>query len=147
MATKFRKWLERLQPEAVLGGADGENQQQNQGPRARGHSGMGEAFPDPRRDRAEAPKHGAAIRNVASAALRASTRLMRTVSPFGKRNLPSHRDDSHPQEITHTKKSPITTSLRNFLGPTRADQTPSSFCSLGHVSHPPLPCRCRGVNG
>ena len=35
-------------------GADGENQWQNQAPRARGRAGMGEASPDPRREHLEA---------------------------------------------------------------------------------------------
>lgn len=64
VAAKFRKRLEQLQPETALGGR-WENQWQNQGPRARGHSGVGEGSPDPRRERAKAPKHGVPIRNVA----------------------------------------------------------------------------------
>lgn len=82
-------------------GADGENQQENQGLRAQGHC-------DGRREGRECTKtlkHGVPIRRVAQAAPRASTGLTWTHGPFRMRNLLSHKDEWHSWVITHTKKT------------------------------------------
>lgn len=59
-------------------------------------------------------KHGVPIRRVAP---RASTGLTWTHGPFRMRNLLSHKDEWHSWVITHTKKKPVITSLRNSLAP------------------------------
>lgn len=136
LATKFRKRLNN--PPASIPARDsagrevGENQRQKQTSEARGPSGLGGASPEPRREDAEAPACSIPITEVAQAAPRANTRLVQAASPLVKRNLPSPRDEWHPQEATPKKnKSPITTSLRNSLGPAKADQRGSLI-----ISHP-----------
>lgn len=109
MTTSLRKCLEQLQPDS----AEGRWGKTAAKLRAESRRPLWHG----RRERTKTLKHSVPTRGVAQAAARASTGLTRTHGPFRMRKLPSHKDERHSWMITHTKKSPVTTSLRNSLGP------------------------------